>query len=148
TTLQDRCRDPAVSVRKQSLTCLTELLQAQPNNVLVQKACLTGLVPVVLDTETTVQEKTLECLDQLILQNIRHYKHYKDSDEKQKLTWDLLQLLTTECQDLGRYLTKAFHLWAKQDKFSSTLINNLISHTDTEHAAPAWMVLAKVAISA
>nr|DBA16536.1 TPA: hypothetical protein GDO54_003919 [Pyxicephalus adspersus] len=148
TTLQDRCRDPAVSVRKQALTSLTELLQAQPKNVLVQKAWLTGLVPVVLDTETSVQEKTLECLDQLILQNIRHYKYYKDNDDKQKLTWDLLQLLTTECQDLSRYLTKAFHLWAKQDKFSSTLINNLISHTDTEHAAPAWMVLAKVAISA
>lgn len=148
TTLQDRCRDPAVSVRKQALTSLTELLQAQPKNVLVQKAWLTGLVPVVLDTETSVQEKTLECLDQLILHNIRHYKLYKDNDEKQKLTWDLLQLLTTECQDLGRYLTKAFYIWAKQDKFSCSLINNLISHTDTEHSAPAWMVLAKVAISA
>ncbi|KAM9299270.1 condensin-2 complex subunit D3 [Gastrophryne carolinensis] len=148
TTLQDRCRDPAVSVRKQVLVSLTELLQSQPHNVMVQKAWLTGLVPEVLDTETSVQEKTLECLEQLILHNIRHYKHYKDSDEKQKLTWALLQLLTSDCQDLGRYLTKAFHLWAKQDKFSSTLINNLISHTDTEHSAPAWMVLAKVAISA
>lgn len=48
----------------------------------------------------------------------------------------------------SRYLTKAFYIWAKQDKFSCTLINNLISHTDTEHSAPAWMVLAKVAISA
>ncbi|KAM5131954.1 condensin-2 complex subunit D3 [Mantella aurantiaca] len=148
TTLQDRCRDPAVSVRKQSLTSLTELLQAQSKNVLVQKAWLTGLVPVVMDTETSIQEKTLEYLDLLILQNIRHYKSYKDKDEKQKLTWDLLQLLTTECQDLSGYLTKAFHLWAKQNKFSSTLINNLISHTDTEHAVPAWMVLANVAISA
>ncbi|XP_069804288.1 condensin-2 complex subunit D3 [Dendropsophus ebraccatus] len=147
-TLQDRCRDPAVSVRKQALTSLTELLQAQPHNVLVQKAWLTGMIPVVLDTESSVQEKTLECLDQLILQGIKHYGRYRDEDEKQKLSWDLLHLLTTESQDLSRYLTKAFHLWAKQDKFSSTLINNLISHTETEHSASAWMVLAKVAGSA
>ncbi|KAG8568274.1 hypothetical protein GDO81_013944 [Engystomops pustulosus] len=144
-SLQERCRDPAVSVRKQALTSLTELLQAQPHNVSVQKAWLTGLIPVVLDTESTVQEKTLECLDQLLLQSIKHYNRYRDDDEKQKLTWDLLHLLTTESQDLSRYLTKAFHLWAKQDKFSSTLINNLISHTETEHSASAWMVLAKVA---
>ncbi|KAM3922202.1 condensin-2 complex subunit D3 [Leptodactylus fuscus] len=147
-TLQERCRDPAVSVRKQALTSLTELLQAQPHNVSVQKAWLTGLIPVVLDTESSVQEKTLECLDQLILQSIKHYNRYRDDDERQKLTWDLLHQLTTECQDLSRYLTKAFHLWAKQDKFSSTLINNLISHTETEHSASAWMVLAKVAGSA
>ncbi|XP_075695361.1 condensin-2 complex subunit D3 [Rhinoderma darwinii] len=144
-TLQDRCRDPALSVRKQALTSLTELLQAQPHNVAVQKAWLTGLIPVVLDTESSVQEKTLDCLDQLLLQGIKHHNRYRDEDEKQKLTWDLLHLLTTESQDLSRYLNKAFHLWAKQDKFSSTLINNLISHTETEHLASAWMVLSKVA---
>ncbi|XP_044137939.1 condensin-2 complex subunit D3 [Bufo gargarizans] len=144
-TLQDRCRDPAVSVRKQALTSLTELLQAQPHNVLVQKAWLTGLIPVVLDTESSIQEKTLECLDQLLLQGIKHYNRYRDDDEKQKLTWNLLHLLITESQDLSRYLAKAFHLWAKQDKFSSTLINNLISHTETANSASAWMVLAKVA---
>ncbi|XP_053547485.1 condensin-2 complex subunit D3 [Bombina bombina] len=144
-TLQDRCRDPAVSVRKQALTSLTELMLAQCPNGLVQKAWLTGVIPVVLDTETSVQEKALECLDQLMLQNITHYNRYKKGDERQKLTWDLLTLLTAESQDLSRYLTKAFHLWSKQDKFTSTLINNLISHTEAEHSAPAWMVLAKVA---
>ncbi|KAE8591973.1 hypothetical protein XENTR_v10018618 [Xenopus tropicalis] len=144
-TLQDRCRDPAVSVRKQALTSLTELLLAQPHSVFVQKAWLTGLIPVVLDTESSVQEKALECLDQLLLQSITHYNRFKQDDERQKLTWDLLKLLTSESQDLSRYLTKAFHLWSKQDKFSSTFINNLISHTETEHTASAWMILSKVA---
>ncbi|CAN2388105.1 complex subunit D3, partial [Pristimantis euphronides] len=144
-TLQDRCRDPAVSVRKQALTFLTDLLQAQPHNVSVQKAWLTGLIPVVLDTESSVQGKTLECLDQLILQSIKPSSRYRDDDTNQKLTWDLLHLLTTESQDLTRYLTKAFYLLAKQNKFSSTLINNLISHTETERSNSAWMVLAKVA---
>uniref|UniRef100_A0A8C5PFA2 Condensin-2 complex subunit D3 n=1 Tax=Leptobrachium leishanense TaxID=445787 RepID=A0A8C5PFA2_9ANUR len=144
-TLPDRCRDPAVSVRKQALSSLTELLQAQPQNVQIQKAWLTGLVPVVLDTESTVQEKGLEYLEQIMLRSIAHCNRYRPADQRQKLTWDLLTLLTTESQELSRYLTKACHLWAKQNKFSATLVTNLISHTEAEHAAPAWMLLSKVA---
>ncbi|XP_043937100.1 condensin-2 complex subunit D3 [Protopterus annectens] len=144
-TLQDRCRDPAVSVRKQALQSLTELLVAQPGNVMVQKAWLTGVVPEVIDTESSVQEKSLECLDQVILQHIKHFSKYRNDDSIQKLAWDLLALLTAECQELSRYLTKAFYIWAKQDKFSATFINNLISHTESEHSPAAWMILAKVA---
>uniref|UniRef100_A0A8D0HCJ9 Condensin-2 complex subunit D3 n=1 Tax=Sphenodon punctatus TaxID=8508 RepID=A0A8D0HCJ9_SPHPU len=143
-TLQDRCRDPAVSVRKQALQSVTDLLVSQPNNVLIQKAWLTGVVPVVMDSENSVQEKALECLDQLLLQHIKHNSKFTQ-DRTQTLAWDLLTLFTTERQELSRYLNKAFHIWSKQDKFSSTFINNVISHTETEHAAPAWMLLAKVA---
>ncbi|XP_029429112.1 condensin-2 complex subunit D3 [Rhinatrema bivittatum] len=142
--LQDRCRDPAVSVRKQALQSLTDLLKAQTHNVLIQKAWLTGVVPVVIDSENSVQEKALECLDQLILQHVKRYSKLSQ-DDSQKLAWDLLAQVTSERQELSRYLTKAFHIWSKQGRFSSTFINNLISHTETEHCAPAWMLLAKVA---
>ncbi|XP_006871068.1 PREDICTED: condensin-2 complex subunit D3 [Chrysochloris asiatica] len=145
--LQDQCRDPAVSVRKQALQSLTELLMAQPRCVQIQKAWLTGIIPVVMDCESTVQEKALECLDQLLLQNIKHYNKFHSGDDGQVLAWSLLPLLTTESQELSRYLNKAFHIWSKKDKFSSTFINNLISHTGTEHSAPAWMLLSKVACS-
>ncbi|KAK7812740.1 hypothetical protein U0070_012403, partial [Myodes glareolus] len=46
-----------------------------------------------------------------------------------------------------RYLNKAFRIWSKKDKFSSTFINSVISHTDTEHSAPAWMLLSKITCS-
>ncbi|XP_030077819.1 condensin-2 complex subunit D3 isoform X2 [Microcaecilia unicolor] len=143
--LQDRCRDPAISVRKQALQSLTDLLKAQSHNIMIQKTWLTGVVPVVIDSENSVQEKALECLDQLILQHVKHYKKFSQDDSSQKLAWDLLTLLTTEKYELSRYLTKAFHIWSKQDRFSSTFISNLISHTETEHTVPAWMLLAKVA---
>ncbi|XP_058145274.1 condensin-2 complex subunit D3 isoform X2 [Dasypus novemcinctus] len=145
--LQDQCRDPAVSVRKQALQSLTDLLMAQPRCVQIQKAWLTGIIPVVMDCESTVQEKALECLDQLLLQCIKQYDKFHTEDNSQVLAWALLALLTTESQDLSRYLNKAFHIWSKKDKFSSTFINNLISHTGTEHSAPAWMLLSKIACS-
>ncbi|KAK2517847.1 Ncapd3 [Columba livia] len=147
TPLQERCRDPAVSVRKQALQSITELLLCQHNNVLVQKAWLNGVVPVVMDTESSVQEKALDCLDQLLLQHIKSYSKFRSEDEEQALAWDLLTLLSSENQELNRYLNKAFHMWSRQNKFTSTFINNVMSHVETEHAAPAWMLLAKVARS-
>lgn len=45
----------------------------------------------------------------------------------------------------SRYLSKAFLMWSKQNKFTSTFINSVMSHVDTEHSRAAWMVLAKVA---
>ncbi|NXH74642.1 CNDD3 protein, partial [Hydrobates tethys] len=143
--LQDRCRDPAVSVRKQALQSMTELLVSQHKNVLMQKAWLNGVVPVVMDAESSVQEKALDCLDQLLLQHIKCYNKFRSDDGKQALAWDLLTLLTSESQELNRYLNKAFHLWSRQNKFTSAFINNVMSHVETEHAVPAWMLLAKVA---
>nr|XP_015193150.1 PREDICTED: condensin-2 complex subunit D3 isoform X1 [Lepisosteus oculatus] len=146
--LQDHCRDPAVSVRKQALQCLTDLLTAQPENNLVQKAWLTGVVPVVLDTESSIQEKALDCLEQTIFRHIKNYSCFSDADCGQRLAWDLLTHLCGESEDLCRYINKAFSAWAKQDKFSSAFINNLISHTNTEHSTAAWLLLSKVAGSA
>lgn len=36
-------------------------------------------------------------------------------------------------------------MWSKQNKFTSTFINSVLSHVDTEHSRAAWMLLAKVA---
>ncbi|XP_041336492.1 condensin-2 complex subunit D3 [Pyrgilauda ruficollis] len=143
--LRERCRDPAVSVRKQALHSITELLQSQQSNVLVQKAWLDGVVPVVMDAESSVQEKALDCLDQLLLQHIKPYNKFRSDDGRQELAWDLLSLLSSESQELSRYLSKAFLMWSKQKKFTSTFINNVMSHVETEHSRAAWMLLAKVA---
>lgn len=74
--------------------------QAQHYNVLVQKAWLKGVVPVVMDPETSVQEKALDCLDQLLLQCIKSYHKFRSEDKEQTLAWDLLTLLTSEEQEL------------------------------------------------
>lgn len=74
--------------------------QSQHNNVLVQKAWLNGVVPVVMDAESSVQEKALDCLEQLLLQHIKHCNKFRREDEGQALAWDLLTLLTSENQEL------------------------------------------------
>ncbi|KAJ8267094.1 hypothetical protein GJAV_G00138310, partial [Gymnothorax javanicus] len=143
--LSDRCRDPAVSVKKKALQCLMDLLAAQPDNSVVQKTWLMGVLPPIWDTENSVQEKALECLDLTILAHIGNSRNYRPQDVPQKLAWDLLGLLCGESQDLCHYLNKAFSIWSKQKKFSSSFVNNLISHTGAPHAPAAWLLLSKVA---
>ncbi|KAL2078279.1 hypothetical protein ACEWY4_025964 [Coilia grayii] len=141
--LSERCRDPSVLVKKKAMQCLTDLLLACPERVLVQVAWLRGVVVSVMDTESSVQEKSLELLDQVMLQHIRDPRHFTDT--AQRLAWDLLGLMCDQCADLGCYFRRAFHTWSRQNKFSTAFVNTLIKHTKTDNAPAAWMLLAKVA---
>uniref|UniRef100_A0A3P9Q8W3 Non-SMC condensin II complex, subunit D3 n=1 Tax=Poecilia reticulata TaxID=8081 RepID=A0A3P9Q8W3_POERE len=143
-TLAERSRDPAVSVKKRALQCLGELLTAKPGCMEVQKAWLLGVVPAVVDSENSVQDKALEVLDQVLLSRVKPYSERRHMDNSERLTWNLLDLLCNECRNLGRYFSRAFTIWSKQNKFTPTFISNLISHTETEHAAGAWLLLSKV----
>ena len=67
---------------------------------MVQKAWLQGVLPAVVDTENSVQEKALEALDQVLLSQIKLYSVSRHLDASQRLTWDLLGLLCNECQGL------------------------------------------------
>ncbi|XP_042290067.1 condensin-2 complex subunit D3 [Thunnus maccoyii] len=145
--LSERCRDPAVSVKKKALQCVGELLTAKPECSAVQKAWLQGVVPAVVDTENSVQEKALEALDEVLLSQVKLYSAGRHLDAGQRLTWDLLGLLCNECQSLSRYFSRAFTIWSKKNKFTQTFITNLISHTEADHAAGAWLLLSKVVAS-
>ncbi|TRY56494.1 hypothetical protein DNTS_008784 [Danionella cerebrum] len=142
--LSERCRDSAVSVKKKAFQCLMELLAALPENTEVQEAWLRGLLPALLDSESSVQEKALECVDQVIIAHIKCKGGKQDIDISQRLAWGLLGLLCEKCHYLSWYFSKAFSLWAPQQKFTPGFVNNLLSHTEGEHAAAAWLLLAKI----
>ncbi|KAF7686726.1 condensin-2 complex subunit D3 [Silurus meridionalis] len=142
--LSERCRDPAVSVKKKAMQCLMDLLTALPDNIEVQEAWLRGVVPAVMDSESSVQDKALECLNDKIITHIKSQGSYRHDNASQRVAWDLLKLMCDKCQDLRRYFSKAFSIWSRQEKFSATLVNSLIWHTERDHAAAAWLMLAKV----
>uniref|UniRef100_A0AAY5EYD2 Condensin-2 complex subunit D3 n=1 Tax=Electrophorus electricus TaxID=8005 RepID=A0AAY5EYD2_ELEEL len=146
--LSDRCRDPAVSVKKKALQSLMGLLAALSDSAEVQKAWLRGVVPAVIDSESSVQEKALECLDHVILTHIKSHINYRQGDTSQRLAWDLLRMMCDKCHDLRHYFSKAFSVWARQQRFTSEFVNSLIWHTEGDRAPGAWLLLAKVAGSA
>ncbi|KAJ4948743.1 hypothetical protein JOQ06_020266 [Pogonophryne albipinna] len=146
--LSECCRDPAVSVKKKALSCVGELLAAKPECSVVQKAWLQGVLPAVMDAESSVQDKALEALDQVVLCSIKAYFTGRHLNAGQRLTWDLLTLLCNECKNLSRCFSRAFGIWSKQNMVTQTFITNLISHTEAEHASGAWLLLSKVIASA
>ncbi|XP_078451127.1 condensin-2 complex subunit D3 isoform X3 [Lampetra planeri] len=148
--LVERCHDPALSVRKQSLLSLTNLLKSHPENGTLLRAWLKGLLPAVIDRETSVQEKVLEYLDEVILKNVKEKQTgtggSSNHDPSHKRAWDILEILVIpEHQELSSYLGKACHMLAAKNPFSASLINALLSHVQSEHAPAAWLLLSKVA---
>lgn len=79
---------------------LSFLHQAKPECSVVQKAWLYGVVPAVVDSENTVQEKALESLEQVLLSQVKPYSASCHLDSSQKLAWDLLGLMCDECQNI------------------------------------------------
>ncbi|XP_055018582.1 condensin-2 complex subunit D3 isoform X2 [Boleophthalmus pectinirostris] len=142
-----RCRDPAVSVKKKALQCVGELLSVKPGCSDVQKAWLEGVCSAVMDSESSVQEKALEALDEVILGQIKVFSEKTFMDMSQRLAWDLLHRLCHDCHNLSRYFSKAFDIWHKQNRFTPSFFSALVSHTMAPHAAGAWLVLSKMVIS-
>uniref|UniRef100_A0A8C4R3U0 Non-SMC condensin II complex subunit D3 n=1 Tax=Eptatretus burgeri TaxID=7764 RepID=A0A8C4R3U0_EPTBU len=139
--LQEHCRDPALSVRKQALQSLTQLLKMFPKSMPVQTCWLRSLLPAVLDVETSIQEKVLECFDTVIIGNIKSCGQ-QELEGPQCLAWSLLEILTLP-KDL--YLKKVCQMLMQRNTIPANLASFLLSHTDSERVASAWMLLAKVA---
>ena len=55
--LQIRCLDPALSVRKQAMVSLMEVLRSFPESETVMRLWWTSVVPMVNDREDSVQNK-------------------------------------------------------------------------------------------
>ena len=68
--LGNACRDVAMLIRRNIAQVLTELLSEHPDNEAVRKMWAQSVLPLVLDGETRVQEKAVECADQLVLQSL------------------------------------------------------------------------------
>lgn len=144
--LEDRCRDPSLTVRKQAMHSLSSLLVDLPTCHLIQKAWLNGVLPLILDRESSLQEKCMKCLEEIILYNICPYSSSPDS--QQKLMWDLLHIMSGEAEDnLRRYLQRAISQWARAKLIKTSHVNALKTHIDTKNSIAAWMLLAELTSS-
>lgn len=141
--LEERCRDPSLSVRKQAMQSLSALLMDLPTCYFIQKAWLNGVLPLILDCETTLQEKCMKCLEEVLLQNLCTYN--RSLSNQYQLTWSLLQIMSGEEEEsLRRYFQRAVSQWARLKLIKVSHINVLKTHIGTEHNKAAWMMLSEL----
>lgn len=72
--LQYRCWDSAVSIRKQAIGSLTEIYKNNPEHETLPSIWLESIMPLILDPESTVQEKCISFIDEIIITPIENFK--------------------------------------------------------------------------
>ncbi|KAL4224772.1 Condensin-2 complex subunit D3 [Mactra antiquata] len=145
--LREHCRDPGLSARKQSLQSLTDLLIESPDNVTLQTNWLLGALPLVIDRETTLSEKSMELLEDIILSNI--VIPVRSISPAHHLAWNLLEIIARpESVNHRQYLSKACHYWSRKGKIKPSIITALESHIGSDNNTAAWMLLSEIAPAA
>lgn len=137
--ISDRCRDPTLTVRQFAVHVLSEILQQFPHNSSLLDEWTQAVIPQIYDIEVKVQEKVLECLENVLLNRIMKASTYIP-DAANNLPWKVLEKLSN--MKMRKHLSKACGLWIKNGVITNTIISNLQSHIGTDNNIGAWILLA------
>ncbi len=131
------CRDAALLVRRHMAQGFTELVLQYAEHVVVQRVWVRSVLPLILDGESRVQEKTLESLELLVLKPLTSAEFGASA-----LAWSVLDIVT----DLGfsTYLSKAVELWSRQKQLQPALLRILQASVE-QHGNAAWTFLSIIA---
>ncbi|XP_065191114.1 condensin-2 complex subunit D3-L-like isoform X1 [Sycon ciliatum] len=141
--LRDRCRDPALSVRKQALSSLSGLLQQQGEDSQVQKLWLEAVLPMVLDRETSVKQRCCQLLQTYILKYIETAVQSESSEHDR--AWSMLShIAAKESTELRRYFQRVVNEWAIERILKPPLLKSLVDHITTDKSKASWMFLAEI----
>ena len=128
--LGSACRDVAMLIRRHMAQVLTELMYEHPENEAVTRAWAQSVLPLVLDGETRVQEKALECADQSIIRSL--------SETDNERGWSLLDIVIELGLDI--YLSKAVEMWSRQQQIPAQLLRTLLSNTEQRSRAALTLI--------
>jgi hypothetical protein len=85
------CNDSSsITIRKQGLQGLTQLMQARPSDVLLQDAWIGSALPLVADAESSIVQKLATVAYELIFETLADWiKNKRESSRKTILLWNL-----------------------------------------------------------
>ncbi|XP_012265804.2 condensin-2 complex subunit D3-like [Athalia rosae] len=141
-TLGLHCRDPAIVVRRYSIQVFTQLVEKFPSDPLLTQKWVKHVLPQIFDVEVKVQEKVLESLQQLVVNNIKQWDA-NDSSFVANLPWLILEQITE--QKMRKHLAKACAVWVKTDVVLRPQLLMIKSHLGTKNDIPAWVFLSAIA---
>lgn len=131
-------RDPTLTVRKDAINVLANLLQSHPLNSKLLNEYVRAVLPRIYDVETKVQEKVLESLQNLMLDNISLFT-LEVSNEIHHLPWKLIKIITDE--KMRKNLSKICDSWVKNNIITDTVVRKIQTHIGTDHDIEAWTLI-------
>eukprot|EP00696_Hemimastix_kukwesjijk_P007360 gnl/Hemi2/1931_TR687_c1_g1_i2.p1 gnl/Hemi2/1931_TR687_c1_g1~~gnl/Hemi2/1931_TR687_c1_g1_i2.p1 ORF type:complete len:1247 (-),score=148.47 gnl/Hemi2/1931_TR687_c1_g1_i2:385-4125(-) len=105
TVFRDCAQDTGLVIRKQAITAVTSLLAAHPTAPAIQSAWLSAVLPLVMDAESTVVDRCLATVSDMILLPI--------AEKRDASVRGLLQQMDSE---LSNYLQRVVLILARQRK--------------------------------
>lgn len=69
----EKTTDVALSIRKQAVASLTNMMRVQPTHPILYPIWLRAVLSSVLDPETSMQEKCLDYFEEIVLQRVIAY---------------------------------------------------------------------------
>lgn len=138
----ERCRDSTLMVRQFAVQVLSKILGHFPHDPKLLHEWVQAVMPQIYDVESKVQEKVLECLQDILINRITCASTYKPNDAN-SLPWRMLDKLSNV--RMRKHLSKACSLWVKNGVITKSVILNLQSHLGTNNTIGAWILLAALA---
>lgn len=134
------CRDPALSIRKEMVGSVMELMLYFPDHDPLLKLWVEEVVPQITDREIRVQEQVLQILTQGIISKITTYDKMRTPMDM--LPWKLIKRIAE--LKMRSFLVTACSLWTKANQINQNLIKMIKTHVATENNNQAWVLLASL----
>lgn len=122
------CSDCTMTIRKVVISGLTELILKYPDNQNVLKYWFKGLIHLVGDRDKRIQELAVECMDRVILKNIKPYstKLIHNNDPLDYLPWCVLDNVFNE--NVGLYMQCLCEKWHNNGFLTDKLIKDIMTY--------------------
>ncbi|CAH1394077.1 unnamed protein product [Nezara viridula] len=129
-------RDISLMIRKMIVKSLTDILLLYPSKVLVE-SWVHGVVSLIADNDMKCQEKVIDLVKSVILENLAVYE--KTDSPRTKLPWVVLSTIAL----MGKRILLKFacRTWCINKSITKKTFLTLQSHIGTENNFAAWFFI-------
>lgn len=129
--LVNSCSDCSMTIRKVAVSGLTELILKYPHNEIVLKYWFKGLIHLVGDRDKKIQELAVECLNRVILQNIKPYsaKLIDNKDSLDYIPWKVLDYVLNE--RVSKYMMCLCERWRIHGFLTECVVKDIMTYVDS-----------------
>ncbi|XP_014275002.1 condensin-2 complex subunit D3-L [Halyomorpha halys] len=130
-------RDISLMIRKMIVKSLTDILLLYPSSKPLVQSWVHGVVSLIADNDMKCQEKVIELVRSVILENLATYE--KTDDQRTKLPWIVLSTIAL----MGKRILLKFacRTWCINKSITKKTFLSLQSHIGTENNFAAWFFI-------
>ncbi|XP_055689222.1 condensin-2 complex subunit D3-like isoform X2 [Lutzomyia longipalpis] len=133
--------DSSSLVRRQIISTLNTLMKTFPQKEVVIKGWTRCILRLMRDNDGKIVDAAMESLKMVIFDNIE--RHEDSSTTAAQMPW--ITLRTMMQQEQRKVLRSAMDSWIRNSIVTQKTLGIIESHTNTENATEAWLLLSLVA---